>query len=63
MGMSLAICKRIIDAHGGKISVESTIGKGTTITIILPIKRSKAQNTQIQVFNNLETIDFQIKQK
>jgi signal transduction histidine kinase len=36
MGMSLAICKRIIDAHGGKIAVESTVGKGSTFTITLP---------------------------
>jgi PAS domain S-box-containing protein len=38
MGMSLAICKRIIDAHGGKVTVESVVGKGTTFTITLPIK-------------------------
>jgi signal transduction histidine kinase len=38
MGMGLAICKRIIDAHGGKITVESTLGKGTTVIITLPIK-------------------------
>ncbi len=41
MGMSLAICKRIVEAHGGKITVETTMGKGTTFTVILPIKRSK----------------------
>jgi signal transduction histidine kinase len=38
MGLSLAICKRIVDAHGGKIAVESTVGKGTTFAITLPIK-------------------------
>jgi signal transduction histidine kinase len=36
MGFGLAICKRIIAAHGGKISVESTLGKGTTFTLIIP---------------------------
>jgi PAS domain S-box-containing protein len=38
MGLGLAICKRIIEAHGGKISVESIVGEGTTFTIAIPIK-------------------------
>jgi PAS domain S-box-containing protein len=40
MGMGLAICKRIVDAHGGTISVKSKIGEGTTIIMTLPIERS-----------------------
>ena len=38
MGLGLAICKRIVDVHGGKIAIESTVGKGTSVTITLPIK-------------------------
>ncbi|NLE03252.1 MAG: PAS domain S-box protein [Crenarchaeota archaeon] len=37
MGLGLAICRRIIDAHEGKIFVESKTGEGTTFTIVFPI--------------------------
>ncbi|MCW4043945.1 MAG: ATP-binding protein [Candidatus Bathyarchaeota archaeon] len=38
MGFGLAICKRIIEAHGGKISVESTVGEGTKFTLVIPVQ-------------------------
>jgi signal transduction histidine kinase len=37
MGFGLAICKRIIEAHGGKITVKTANGEGTTFKITLPI--------------------------
>jgi PAS domain S-box-containing protein len=38
MGFGLAICKRIIEAHGGTITVKTATGEGTTFKITLPIE-------------------------
>jgi len=46
LGLGLAICKRVVDAHGGSISVKSKAGEGTTVTIRLPIKPDAAEVTQ-----------------
>jgi len=37
-GLGMGICKRIIEDHKGTIDIESERGKGTTITISLPVK-------------------------
>jgi len=40
-GMGLAVVHGIIEKYGGKISVNSTIGKGTCFTIYLPITKKR----------------------
>lgn len=36
-GLGLAVAKRVIDAHGGAVSVDSAPGRGTRVTIMIPI--------------------------
>jgi PAS domain S-box-containing protein len=37
-GLGLAIVKRCIDLHGGAIALESEVGRGTRVTVRLPLK-------------------------
>jgi two-component system, NtrC family, sensor histidine kinase HydH len=39
-GLGLAIVHKIVQAHGGEVKVESEPGRGTTVTVILPMQAS-----------------------
>ncbi|MCG8449172.1 MAG: ATP-binding protein [Pirellulales bacterium] len=43
-GVGLATCKDIIDAHQGRIRVESTVGKGTAFIVRLPVYEEAARS-------------------
>jgi len=44
-GLGLSICYGIIEAHGGRIEVESKIDEGTTLRVILPVLATPLQTT------------------
>ena len=39
-GLGLSFCRDVIEAHHGRIRVESTVGKGTAFTLKLPVART-----------------------
>jgi signal transduction histidine kinase len=36
VGLGLTIVQAIVDAHGGLLTIDSTVGRGTTVTVVLP---------------------------
>ena len=54
IGLGLAICKRIVEAHGGRITVKSKVGKGTCFTVILPIDLRKVKGGEESWKKSLE---------
>jgi two-component system cell cycle sensor histidine kinase PleC len=45
-GLGLAIVKGLVEAHGGRIELESKVGAGTCVTIFLPVVRARPRLSQ-----------------
>ena len=58
IGLGLAITKKIIEAHGSKISVDSKKGEGAKFTFYLPKKTMKSNENEEKniIYNRTETI-------
>ena len=47
-GLGLAIAKEIVEAHKGQIQCESSVGRGTTFTLMLPVSVQNRRRTSAQ---------------
>jgi signal transduction histidine kinase len=42
IGLGLAMVKKIIERHGGQLEIDSLLGRGTTVTVVLPVRAQSA---------------------
>ena len=50
-GLGLAVTKQLVELHGGQISVQSTLGKGSRFTFTLPIATQEVESLSLDEFS------------
>ncbi len=48
LGIGLTITKALVEAHGGRVWVDSTIDEGSTFTVLLPTKRTQSLEEELE---------------
>ena len=63
MGFGLPVCRRIVEAHGGKIHVKSTVRRGTIVTVTIPAKpKQKDEGASKWLFNGYAPLPIAVAQ-
>ncbi|MBI2214375.1 MAG: response regulator [Acidobacteria bacterium] len=56
-GLGLALVRKYVDMHGGRVTLESELGKGSTFTVILPVEFRGVTKYQTPLPIPVETLD------
>jgi signal transduction histidine kinase len=46
-GLGLPISKRLIELHGGTLTIDSALNSGTTVTVMLPVNRAVSDGSRL----------------
>src|SRR5260221_549370 len=48
-GLGLPLCKLLAELHGGDLSIESALGRGTTVTVVLPMAVERRRRARLRL--------------
>ncbi|MFH2110015.1 MAG: GAF domain-containing protein [Candidatus Bathyarchaeota archaeon] len=55
-GLGLPFCKRVIEAHGGRIQIQSKVNEGTVVTMTIPYVHESVENPEPHIYSAQYTV-------
>src|SRR5690625_1172514 len=62
LGLGLSICRQLVEMHGGRITVSSSLGEGSVFTFTLPLADASFEGQVVQSTPTMEISEFVFKE-